>query len=164
MLLSSKLFSQIDFFLGGSKKVNSLEEGSKLYGGATQIGNEIYSNCEGTENIKINKKSNKIALFIPSTMDVDSAINSSEYVKRYYNLIKMYFHNNSDIIIHNAKGGWYSDDMQKVVVEDITIIEVVTDKLDEMAINYMLEMGLDVKKTMNQEAVSVTINGSLALV
>ena len=44
MLLNSKKFNQINFFLANKREVNSLEEGAKLYGGATLLGNKIYSN------------------------------------------------------------------------------------------------------------------------
>jgi hypothetical protein len=163
MLLNSKLFNQISFFLSGKTLVNSLDEGSKLYGGATKIENTIYSNIEGDNNIKVNDNQNTISLFIPSTIDADSSVNNTEYVEKYFNYIQNHF-NNADIIIHSANGGWYSDDMQKTIIEDITIIEVVTTELTRSDINYMLNLGLSVKSDMSQEAVSVTINNSLALV
>jgi hypothetical protein len=163
MLLNSKLFNQISFFLSNKTLVNSLDEGAKKFGGATKIENTIYSNIEGDNNIKVNDNQNTISLFIPSTIDADSKIDSTEYVTKYYNYIQNHF-NNSDIILHNTNGAWYSDDMQKTIIEDITIIEVVTNKSTQQDINYMLNLGLAVKEDMSQEAVSVTINNSLALV
>ena len=163
MLLNSKLFNQIDTFLGGYKEVDSLEEGSRVYGGATQVNGEIYSNCEGSENIRINKDSNKIALFIPSTTGVDNNINNKEYVNKYYKQLHKYF-NDCDILVHSAKGGWYSDDLNKVIIEDIIILEVVTSELKSHDIEYVLNLGIDVKKSMTQESVSVVINNQLALV
>lgn len=163
MLLNSKLFNQISFFLSNKTLVSSLEEGAKKYGGATQIENKIYSNIEGDNNIKINKDQNTISLFIPSTMDADDSIDNMEFVTKYFNYIQNHF-NNADIVLHNTHGAWYSDDMQKTIIEDITIIEVVTNKLTQSDINYMLNLGLSVKEDMKQEAVSVTVNNSLCLV
>ena len=163
MLLNSKLFNQISFFLSNRTLVESLETGSKLYGGATKIENTIYSNIEGDNNLIVNKNQNTVSLFIPSTVSADSEINNSEYVEKYSNYIQNHF-TNADIEIHNTKGAWYSDDMQKTIIEDITIIEVVTNELSQSDINYMLNLGLSVKNEMSQEAVSICVNDSLCLV
>lgn len=163
MLLNSKLFNQISFFLSNKTLVNSLDEGAKKFGGATKIEDTIYSNIEGDNNIKVNEDQNIISLFIPSTIDADSSVDNTEYVTKYYKYIKNHF-NNAKIITRDTHGAWYSDDMQKTIIEDITIIEVVTNKLNQSDINYMLNLGLAVKEDMSQEAVSVTINNSLCLV
>jgi hypothetical protein len=163
MLLNSKIFNQISFFLSNKTLVSSLDEGAKKFGGATKIENTIYSNIEGDNNIKVNDNKNTISLFVPSTVSADSEINNSEYVEKYYNYIKNHF-NNGKIVIRNTKGAWYSDDMQKTIIEDITIIEVITNELTQSDINYMLNLGLSVKEDMSQEAVSVTVNNSLCLV
>ena len=163
MLLNSKLFNQISFFLSNKTLVNSLDEGAKKFGGATKIEDKIYSNIEGDNNIKVNNDKNIISLFIPSTIDADSSVDNTEYVTKYYKYIKNHF-NNAKIITRDTNGAWYSDDMQKTIIEDITIIEVVTNELSQSDINYMLNLGLSVKNEMSQEAVSVTVNNSLCLV
>ena len=163
MLLNSKLFSQIDFFLGSKQIVKTLEAGAKKFGGATKINNTIYSNIEADNNIKVNAGNNTISLFIPSTIDADQTTDNSEYVNTYYGQIKKHF-KNSNIVIHSTSGAWYSEDMNKVIIEDITIIEAVTSELTQNDINFMLNLGLEVKRVMSQESVSVCINSSLCLV
>lgn len=163
MLLNSKLFNQISYFLSNKTLVGSLEEGAKKFGGATKIENTIYSNIEGDNNIKVNDNKNTISLFVPSTIDADDSIDNSEYVEKYVKYIKNHF-NGANIIVRNTNGAWYSDDMQKTIIEDITIIEVNTNKLTQQDINYMLNLGLSVKSEMSQEAVSITIGDSLCLV
>jgi hypothetical protein len=163
MLLNSNLFNQISFFLSGKTIVNSLESGAKLYGGATKIENVIYSNIEGDNNIKINENNNSISLFIPSTLNTDTEVDSKEYVTKYFNSIDKHF-NNATLFLHNASGSWFSDDLQKIVIEDIVLIEVVSNTLSQSDINFMLNLGLNVKRDMNQESVSVSINDSLCLV
>lgn len=164
MLFNSSLFNQITFFLSNKTKVNSLEEGASKYGGATQIENSIYSNVEGDSNIKVNSNNNSISLFVPSTIEVNSDINNTEYVNRYLNNIQFHFSENEDILLHRSKGSWYSDDLKKTVIEDITIIEVITKELTQKDINFMLNLGIQVKNDMSQECVSISINDSLCLV
>ena len=163
MLLNKKLFNQISYFLSNKKSVSSLDAGAKRFGGATKIENTIYSNIKGSNNLKVNDNQNSISLFIPSTINADEKIDNSEFVEKYFNYIENHF-NNANIIVRKTNGAWYSDDMRKTIIEDITIIEVNTVKLNRSDISYMLNLGLGVKKEMNQEAVSVTINKSLCLV
>ena len=75
MLINSKKFN-FSFFLSDSKKVNSLEEGARFYGGATQFDDGIYSNYQKSEYININENNNSISLFIPSTVDIDKHIDN----------------------------------------------------------------------------------------
>ena len=163
MLLNSKLFNQISFFLSNKTLVSSLEDGAKKFGGATKIENTIYSNIEGDNNIKVNEDQNSISLFIPTTINADEKIDNTEYVLKYLNYIQNHF-SGATIVTRNTNGAWYSEDMNKVIIEDITIIEVNTNELNQLDINYMLNLGLSVKKEMNQEGVSVSINSSLAIV
>ena len=160
---SSSFMTNIDFFLSDKIKVDSLQSGAIENGGATKIGSYIYSNVEGDNNIRVNNKKNTISLFVPSTIDVNSNVDNALYVKKYYDMIDKYF-NKKDIVIHNANGSWYSEDMNKVVIENITIIEVSTKKLNKMDIEFMLQLGIDVKKEMSQEGVSISINSALAIV
>ena len=54
--------------------------------------------------------------------------------------------------------------MQKVVIEDITIIEIDLQKVTELDIKFFQKLALEIKKVMNQEGVSFTINNALAIV
>ena len=155
-------FKQVNFFLGGRTQVNTLEEGAKLYGGATIINNIPYSNIEAADDLQINDKNNTLSLYIPSTIDVNNNIDNTTYVNKYNNIIKKYF--NADTTIEKTEGSWFSEDNNIVVIEKITIINVNIKNIDENKINFMLNLGLMVKHEMQQEGVSVTLNNSLMIV
>lgn len=161
MLINSKKFN-FQFFLSDSKKVASLEEGARLYGGATQFDDGIYSNIEGDEYIKINKNKNSISLFVPSTANVSRYVNNSYYVNYCYNKIKSLYNNN--IKYYDTRGSWYSEELKQIIIENITIITLKTDKLTEKDIKIFIQLAKWIKKEMQQEGVSIAINAALAIV
>ncbi|MBP3915720.1 hypothetical protein [Clostridium sp.] len=159
-----KNFKDIDFFLSDKVEIPSLYYGAEKYGGGTQIGMELYSNIQKDDYIKLNKTLNYIAIFIPSTICTDFYINYDKYVKKYYNILKNKYPNNSIVEI-GGFGSWYSDKLNKVVIENITVIEVTFDKDDiKKEIEYFIELAKLVKKEMKQESVSISINSSLCLI
>lgn len=162
MLINSNLFNQISFFLSSRVKVESLEVGATSHGGATQLKSGIYSNIQESNFITIDEIDNTLSVFIPSTITADQKINPAQFVKKYYNIIEAHY--NQTITILKTKGAWYSEDMRKVIKEDITILTLNKREVSENDIQFFLNLGLQVKKDMTQEAVSVTINNSLCLV
>ena len=164
MKINSKLFKEISFFMGGSKVVNSLEAGAIENGGATLMGNgQVISNIEKDNFISINKNNNVLRLFIPSTLDVNNSVDNIEFVEKYYNLIESMYPGKT-ITITNTKGSWYSDTTNSVVIEDITILELNIKDVRESDIRIFLNLGLQVKEDMKQDAVSVMFNDALCLV
>lgn len=159
---AKEMFSQISFFLGGSKKVASLEEGAIENGGATHFGSSIISNIETDNFIKISNSKNILRLFVPSTLNVNSTINNIEYVKKYYSWISRRY--NNTITVTNTKGSWYSDNTKSVVIEDVTILELHLKEVKKCDINFFLDLGLTIKEEMLQDSVSVMINDALCLV
>ncbi len=162
MLLNSKKFEQISFFLGGRKEVNSLEEGAKKYGGATLLDGKIYSNYENGDCINLLEKKNSISIIIPSTLDADIEIDNTEYVTRYLKILNKEYR--GKITVCNSQGSWFSDDLNKVIIEKNTIITITSDNIDAENINSMLNLGILIKEDMKQEAVSIMVNNSLCLV
>ena len=160
--IDSKKFN-FSFFLSDRKKVASLEEGASLYGGSTQFDNGIYSNIAGGEYIKINENKNNISLFVPSTVNVSKYVNNSYYVNYCYNKIKSLY-NNNDIKYYDTEGSWYSEDLKKVVIENITIITVELNTIAEADIYNFIQLANWIKKEMSQEGVSIAINAALAIV
>ena len=160
--INSKKFN-FQFFLSNNKKVASLEEGARLYGGATQFNDGIYSNTEGNEYIRVNKDNNNISLFVPSTVDISQHVNNSYYVNYCYNKIKSLYSNN-DIKYYDTTGSWYSDDLQKVVIENITIITLELNTITEADIYNFIQLANWIKQEMQQEGVSIAINAALAIV
>ena len=154
----------IEFFLGGVEKVDNLEVGAKKNGGATLFKNGVFSNYDnGENNIIVDSKKNTISVIIPSTINVDKEIDNKEYVEYYSSIIKncAKFKN---VFFYNSCGSWYSEDLNKVVIEKNTIITIEVNDLTIKDIMFMINLGKIVKKDMSQEAVSVIINNALCLV
>ena len=161
MLLNSKKFKQISFFLANRKEVNSLEEGAKLYGGATLLDGKFYSNYDDGDFIKLLEGKNSISIVIPSTLDADVEIDNSEYVTKYLSILNKEY---KKIIVSNSVGSWYSDDLNKVIIEKNTIITINSKNLSVEDINSMLNLAILIREDMKQEAVSVLVNDSLCIV
>lgn len=107
----------VEFFLGGVEKVDSLESGARKNGGATLFKNGVFSNYDNKKNdIIVDSKKNTISIIIPSTLDADKEIDNKEYVNYYSSIIKncAKFKN---VFFYNSYGSWYSDNLNKVIVE-----------------------------------------------
>ena len=161
MLLNSKKFKQISFFLANRREVNSLEEGAKLYGGATLLDGKFYSNYEDGSYIKLLEGKNSISIVIPSTLDADVEIDNSEHVANYLSILNKEY---KKITVSNSMGSWYSDDLNKVIIEKNTIITINSENLSAEDVNSMLNLAILIREDMKQEAVSVLVNDSLCIV
>ena len=162
MLINSKKFN-FSFFLSDRTKVASLEDGAIAYGGATQFADGIYSNIEGNEYIKINKDKNSISLFVPSTTNINKHIDNNYYVNYCYNKIANLYSNNNKKY-YDTQGSWYSEDLQEVVIEDITIITLELNTISEADVYNFIQLANWIKREMSQEGVSIAINTALAIV
>lgn len=163
MKINVNSLEKISYFLGGMIKVNSLEEGALKHGGATRFKDGYYSNTEGENFISINEKNvNTLSLFIPSTMH-DKEVNNGYYVAEFYSRINKRFKGQTITILH-TNGSWFSDDLQKVITEKISILSINRQEITEEDINYFLNLGLEIKNMMKQESVSVMVNNGLCLV
>jgi hypothetical protein len=162
MKINSKKFN-FSFFLSNRKKVKSLENGAIENGGATQFDNGIYSNIPGSDYITVNSKLNRISLFIPSTMDVDSVTDNKEIISHCMRQLQGIY-GNSPLKYYDTKGSWYSQDMGKVVVEDVTIMTMEVNSITEYDISNFVRLANYVKSAMRQEGVSITVNRALCIV
>lgn len=162
MMLNSKKFN-FNFFLGGIKKVESLKSGALENGGATKFESGIYSNIEKDEYININKDNNKISLFIPDTIDINNKTDNTKYIEFCVNQLQNLY---SDVNLkyYNTQGSWYSEDLKKVVYDDITILTLQLDTITEKDIENFIDLANWIKIEMHQEGVSININGALAIV
>ena len=161
MIINSKKFN-FQFFLSSNKKVTSLEAGALENGGATKYNNGIYSNIEGNSDIIINAN-NKLAIFIPDTINVNSKTDNSKYIEYAVKYIQNNF-NNDNIVYYKTVGSWYSEDLQKVVYDNITIISFESENITESNINSMVTLAKYIKNEMSQEGVSININSALAII
>lgn len=164
MLINNNKFNQITFFLSESVEVKDLRSGAIAHGGATEFNGIPYSNVEGSSYFTVNEaEENVIRILVPTTVNVDQQINNKSFVDKYLSMVRNSY-NFKDIKTYNTVGSWYSEELQKVVYDYSTVIEISMKKIDENIINYFLDMGLKIKSDMTQEAVSVFINKSLAIV
>ena len=164
MLINNNKFNQITFFLSGNVEVKDLRTGAIMHGGATEFNGIPYSNIEGSSYFTVNEaEENIIRILVPTTINIDQQINNKSFVDKYLSMVKNSY-NFKNIKTYNTVGSWYSEELQKVVYDYSTVIEISMKKIDENIINYFLDMGLKIKSDMTQEAVSVFINKSLAIV
>lgn len=162
MLINANQFN-FDFFLGGATEVPSLSEGAKKYGGATKFANKIISNIPSGDFINVDDN-NVVSVFVPSTCEVDAVVDNSHYVSKVVDMISSKF-DFKNVEFYNTQGSWYSDDLSKVVIEDITVVSVAVGKiLDIDTIRFFKDIAIYVKQAMKQEGVSLQINNSLAIV
>lgn len=162
--ISSKKFD-LQFFLSNMVKVTDIISGAKEHGGATrntQTG-EIWSNVEGDEFIQVTNK-NTVSIFLPTTMNVDQNASEEKIFSTLHKIHKKMNKISKTAINNNsAIGSWYSDDLQKVVTENIIMITQSVENLTEKDIANYVKIAKMVKKSMKQECVSLKINSSLLL-
>ena len=164
MLINNNKFNQITFFLSGNVEVKDLRTGAIMHGGATEFNGIPYSNVQGSSYFTVNEaEENIIRILVPTTVNIDQQINNKSFVDKYLSMVRNSY-NFKDIKTYNTVGSWYSEELQKVVYDYSTVIEISMKKIDENIINYFLNLGLKIKSDMTQEAVSVFVNKSLAIV
>ena len=118
----------------------------------------------GKNSIEVDSKHNTLSIIIPSTVDIDKEIDNTQYAGYYRKIVNNYF-NSARIDTYKSIGSWYSEDLNKVVIEKNAIITAKVDReITNKDIQFMLNLGKIVKKDMTQEAVSVLINEALCLV
>lgn len=161
--INSKNFN-FQFFLSDSVKVKNLKAGAIQYGGATRTKNYVYSNIAGSDYITINDNNNKLSIFIPDTINVNQKADNQRFIDYAIEYIQRNFNNPNNIQFEKTKGSWYSEDLQKVVYDNITIISFESDNITETDINIMIILASYIKQHMQQEGVTITINNSMAIV
>ena len=153
------------FSLSERKFVESLEEGARLYGGATKIDNEIFSNYNEATEFDIFDENdtifttNLVGLIVPGTIDVDSQIDNTEFVEYVINRLENV--GKTDILNYDVEGSWVMENGD-VVIESNNMI-LFDSKCDEFDMNLLKELAEFVKTSMNQEAVSILINDGLVI-
>ena len=153
------------FCLSERKFVESLEEGARLYGGATKIDNEIFSNCNECEEFDIFDENctifttNLVGLIVPGTVDVDSQIDNSEFVEYVINRLENV--GKTDILYYDVEGAWIMENGECVIENNNMIL--FDSKCDEFDMNLLKELAQFVKTSMKQEAVSIVINDGLVI-
>ena len=105
---------------------------------------------------------NRVAIYVPSTIDVDVTIDNSKYVADITKQFCLMF---GGATSQNVVGSWYSEELNKVVTENVTI--VYSNCSDEQLENNISEVENIAKKLcedMRQECISLEVNNVLHFV
>lgn len=148
------------FILDSRVPVDSLEEGARKYGGATQVGFFTHSNIDSGHPIEFYEEGNIYGIIVPSTINVNELIDNREfveYVNRKMSII-------ADTDIFTGAGSWYSEDLNEVIVENNKIVTMITDMEPNIVLQYMRLIALNLKDMMSQEGVSIIVNDGLVIV
>ncbi|WP_024834177.1 hypothetical protein [Ruminiclostridium josui] len=168
MKISSSKFN-FKFFLSGKVKVTSLDEAAKQYGGATKNVDtgEIFSNVPGGEFIEIQQKGiNILSVYIPDTMNVDQAISKEQHQEMLYEIVHRIYKRYGAITpaFERGLGSWYSEELQKVVYDNIIIASIELEDVTQADIKFFISLAKFIKKEMKQEAVTIGINTAIAMI
>ena len=120
------------------------------------------SNIELLKSMNNMALTERVAVYVPSTINIDKNIDNSIYVNEVTTKLCKLF---GGATSYNAMGSWYSDDLDKVITENVTIVysNCTKDQL-EKNIFQVWDIANDLKNTMLQECISLEINGDLYFV
>lgn len=106
--------------------------------------------------------SQKICVYVPSTIDVNKTIDNSTYVHNtQVELCRLF----GGATSQNVVGSWYSNDLNKIITENVTIVYSNTDLQNlEKHISDVWDIAYKLCKLMRQECISLEINGKLYFV
>lgn len=106
--------------------------------------------------------SERVAIYVPSTLDVDKNIDNSIYVNMVTSKLCKLF---GGATSYNVMGSWYSDELKKVVTENVTIVYSNCTKGQlENNIFQVWDIANTLRLEMSQECISLEINGDLYFV
>jgi CRP-like cAMP-binding protein len=102
-----------------------------------------------------------VALFVPSTMDVDQQTDNRGQVKAALSFLGNLF---GGATSSNAEGAWRSEE-SGLVTEEVTIVRTFVSKqaLDSH-LDDVIHFATDLKRDMKQEAVAISVDNQLILV
>jgi hypothetical protein len=102
-----------------------------------------------------------IGIFIPSTMDVDMAVDNSAQVQEALAFFGTIF---GGATRSQAEGCWRSEE-SGLVIEQVTIVRTFVSKQAlETHLDQVVEFATKLKKEMKQEAVAIDVDNQLVLV
>jgi len=105
----------------------------------------------------------KIAVFIPSTMNVNEKA-STETINKWIRSAKEQFAELfGGFTSHSAVGGWMSEE-HGLVEENVTVVESYTDEFGLNRLNEVKAFARRMAMALMQEAVAVEVDNSLHLV
>lgn len=156
MLFNMNTIFEGTFNLSKKRIVNTLEEGAKLYGGATKMNGTIYSNYDNTDIFELNDNMNRLGVIVPGTLDVDSKIDNSKFKNQVIKMLEgklvedvevegAWTMENGDVVIENNNMLLFDSTN---IVEDLELLKGIAEYL---------------KVAMSQEAISIVVNEGLVI-
>ena len=104
----------------------------------------------------------KVCIYVPSTINVDTIIDNSVHVHNVQVELCRLF---GGATSQNVQGSWYSSDLGKIVNENVTVVYSNTDLQNlENNISEVWNIAYNLCKSMRQECISLEINGKLYFV
>ena len=102
-----------------------------------------------------------LAIFVPSTLDVDEAVDNAEQVQSALSFFGDTF---GGATSSDAEGVWRSED-SSLVTEQVTIVRTFVSKhaLDQH-LDEVISFASDLKRDMRQEAVAISVDNQMLLV
>ncbi len=142
------------YYLNSKKQINKNEINS----GATMFDGQWFTNFNESNVINI-EKNNKISIYVPSTIDIDK---TNENIKEVIRDVKREIKENTEE--YYTQGAWRTHD-NKIVYENICILTINTNENNfEKKINEFIKIANNLKKELNQEAVSIGVNDGLLII
>ena len=156
MLFNMNTIFEGTFNLSKKRIVNTLEEGAKLYGGATKMNGTIYSNYDNTDIFELNDTMNRLGVIVPGTLDVDSKIDNFKFKNQVIKMLEgklvedvavegAWTMENGDVVIENNNMLLFDSTN---IVEDLELLKGIAEYL---------------KVAMSQEAISIIVNEGLVI-
>lgn len=103
----------------------------------------------------------KVAVYVPSTVDVDKAADTSGWVAMVSLSMSQWFGGATS----TTAAGYWEDERAGLVTEAVTVVYSYTDSATlEQKIDDVLRLVHKMKKDLNQSAVSLEVNGVLYLI
>lgn len=104
--------------------------------------------------------SDKISIYIPSTVAVDNTADTSSVLDEAMTLFSELF---GGVTVYKALGGWMSRE-KGLVKEEIHIVSSFSMELSTSDINIVKQFAQEIKEELKQEAVSIEVNGELLFI
>jgi hypothetical protein len=105
--------------------------------------------------------SQKVKIYVPSTVDVNIAADNSKYVEKSLKLLACTF---GGATSYQAFGAWLSQSGE-LVKESITVCEAFCKESDlQKSIEIIYDFCLELKLELKQEAIALEVNGVLHFV
>lgn len=148
-------------------QVTSLKEGAELYGGATQVGDVVFSFTTIMDRVEIKEQGlNQVQLFIPKAESIlmpkaEHDIVVMEILKNIIQITNLDEDGLDKVRITPIKGSWKCHKTEDILYNDLKVICLETD-LD--GVKALIEFSRVLKKDLKQEVFFMVINNQAVLI